>query len=226
MRLIIIGCEYTGKTTLAAGIKQWLEQCMGHCATSFHDHFLPWDPEDAGPKGDRIEEDLKLLTLNDSRLMGKYMRYVIHYHTHPNFYAKPDHCVVNWYYGDAIYGPLYYGFGGPGESADRQVMARSCDAMVMQDAPDTTLVLVKADADVLRRRRRDAARPKPYPLEEDIELVLEQFEEEFRRSLIRRRIVLDTSSTEAPETLEQFVAQIQQYLEPADHLRMLTHQQG
>ena len=108
MHLIIIGCEYTGKTTLAAGIKQWIEQRMGNCATSFHDHFLPWDPEDAGPKGDRIEEDLKLLTLNDPRLIEKYMRYVMHYHTHPNFYAEQDHCVVNWYYGDVIYGPLYY----------------------------------------------------------------------------------------------------------------------
>ena len=38
----------------------------------------------------------------------------------------------NWYYGDAVYGPLYYGFGGAGEVGDRQVMARSYDEMFAQ----------------------------------------------------------------------------------------------
>ena len=112
MRLIIIGCEYAGKTALAEGIRRWIEQNMGHCSSSFHDHFFPWDPADSGSKSERIEEDLKLLTLDDPILLEKYARYVIHYHTHPGFYAGPDHCVVNWYYGDAVYGPLYYGFGG------------------------------------------------------------------------------------------------------------------
>lgn len=222
MRLIIIGSEYAGKTTLAAQIQQWMERTMGSCTTSFHDHFFPWDPEDTSPKKERIDVDLKLLTLNDPEVVEKYTRYVIHYHTHPNFYAKPDHAVVNWYYGDAVYAPLYYGFGGPGEAGDRQVLARSYDEMLTKTAPDTVLLLVKADAEVIRRRRQETSQPQPFPREQDIELVLGRFEEEFESSLIDRRVVLDTSSTTAPETLTNFVELIQPHLEPADRTRMQT----
>ena len=193
---------------------------MGSCTTSFHDHFFPWDPEDTSPKKERINVDLKLLTLNDPEVVEKYTRYVTHYHTHPNFYAKPDHGVVNWYYGDAVYGPLYYGFGAPGEIGDRQVMARSYDNMVMDIAPDTVLVHVKAEADVIRQRRSETALPQPFPREEDIGHVLGRFEEEFERSSITGRFVLDTSSKTPEKTLTEFVEQIQGHLNPADQLRL------
>ena len=89
MRLIIIGCEFTGKTTLARNLSEWMERELGSCTTSFHDHFLPWDPADPGPKGERIDDELKLLSLNEPSVVDKYNRYVIHYHTHPGFYSSP-----------------------------------------------------------------------------------------------------------------------------------------
>ena len=223
MRLIIIGCEYTGKTTLTEGIRKWLEQNMGSCTTSFHDHFLPWDPAEAGPKAGRVDADLDILKLNDPTMVEKYLRYVIHYHTHPTFYNSADHCLVNWYYGDAVYAPLYYGYGGSGEYADRQVMARKYEALVMQTAPDTVLLLMKASADAIRRRRREADPPKPYPREEDVELVLQRFDEEYKRSLIRHRMILDTSESTATETLQDFLRGMEPHWTPSDRLRMLTH---
>ncbi len=221
MRLIIIGCDYTGKTTFAGHIREWMERELGSCTTSFHDHFLPWDPDDPGPKGERIDDDLKLLSLNEPSLLEKYNRYVIHYHTHPNFYANPDHCVVSWYYADAVYGPLYYGFGGPGQRADRQIMARSYDAMVTRLAPDTVLVYLTADAEVIRQRQ--AAQPRPYPKAADIEHIQHRFAEEFERSLLRNRIRLDTSTASPQETLEEFVRQMEPYWTPADRLRRSIH---
>ncbi len=220
MRLIIIGCEYAGKTTLAAGIRGWMERTLGSCTTSFHDHFLPWDPADEGPKGERVEDDLKLLTLDDPAIIEKYNRYVIHYHTHPSFYDLPDHCVVGWYYADAVYGPLYYGFGGPSQRADRQVMARSYDSMVSQIAPDTVLVYLTAAAEVIRQRQ--AAQPRPYPRPEDVEMVLTRFEEEYGQSLLHHRMRLDTSQSTPEQTLDTFVKQIEPYLTSEDRLRMLT----
>ena len=226
MHLIIIGCEYTGKTTLAFEISQWMEQSMGSCTTSFHDHFLPWDPNDTSPKKARIDVDMKLLPLNEPQILEKYMRYVTHYHTQQGFYKRADHCVVNWYYGDAVYGPLYYGFGAAGERGDRQVMARKYDELVIEQAADTVLVLVKASANVIRRRRSERSQPQPYPKEQDIELVLERFDEEFEHSLLTRRIILDTSATTTPrETLEDFAAQIQPLLTEADLVRMQNHTQ-
>ena len=219
MRLIIIGCEFTGKTTLARNLSEWMERELGSCTTSFHDHFLPWDPADPGPKGERIDDELKLLSLNEPSVVDKYNRYVIHYHTHPGFYSSPDHCVVGWYYADAVYGPLYYGFGGPGHEADRRIMARSYDAMVKQMAPDTVLVYLTADAEVIRERQ--AAQPRPYPKTDDIEHIQLRFAEEFERSLLDNRISLDTSTKTPQETLEDFVRQMEPYWTQADRLRRI-----
>ena len=39
MRLVLVGCEYTGKTTLAAEVGRWLESSMGGHGGGGHDHF-------------------------------------------------------------------------------------------------------------------------------------------------------------------------------------------
>ena len=226
MRLIITGCEYTGKTTLTEGIREWLVRTMGSCGTSFHAGFLPWRPGDTGSKASAVEAELKLLTLGDTRVVEQFCRYIIHYHTHSSFYNSPDHCAVNWYYGDAVYAPLYYGFGGSGEYADRQVMARSYDAMVAETAPDTVLVQLKASAEVIRDRRGQDPNPHPYPEDEHLDLVLGRFDEEYERSLIKRRIALDTSDATAEETLAEFLTKIKPMLCPEDRLRMLTQREG
>ena len=54
MRIIIIGCEQAGKATLSAGIRDWLLETMGTCETSFHDHFLPWNPHGGGSKAEKV----------------------------------------------------------------------------------------------------------------------------------------------------------------------------
>jgi hypothetical protein len=226
MRLIIIGCEYAGKTTLTEGIREWLISNMGSCQTSFHDHFLPWRPGHTGDKAEKVDSELKLLTVDDTSLVEQFCRYILHYHTHPDFYAKADHCAVNWHYGDAVYAPLYYGFGGSGEYADRQAMARTYDAMVMELAPDTVLVHLKATPEVIRKRREADANPNPYPHDEHVELVLRRFDEEYERSLIRKKIALDTSETTSEETLKEFLRLIKPMLTSDDRLRMLTHRDG
>ena len=223
MRLIIIGCEYTGKTTLTVGIRDWMLESMGSCGTSFHDHFLPWRPGDTGAKASKVESELKLLTLDDPSLLEQFCRYILHYHTHPSFYSGPDHCVVNWYYGDAVYAPLYYGFGGPDAETDREVMARHYDASVMEAAPDTVLVQLKATPQIIRHRREQDPSPHPYPEDEHLDLVLRRFDEEFHRSLIRNRITLDTSDATQAETLNQFLQEIEPLLTSDDRLRTLTH---
>ena len=53
MRLIVIGCEYTGKTTLAARILQWIETNMGHPLCGWHDHFVLPFAEGPEPGRDR-----------------------------------------------------------------------------------------------------------------------------------------------------------------------------
>ena len=233
MRLVIIGCEYAGKTTLALGVGKWLEAHMG-CPQFgklfMHDHFVrPFvegygdstevDPEVAREEAEEAEQVLAMTP----KLLEKYSRYLIHYHLGHSFYLDNHHILVNWYYGDAVYAPLYYGYGGADEYADRQVMARHYDAEVMDCAPDTVLVLMKAAPEVIRRRM--AAHRHPYcPLkDQDIELVLQRFEQEYTRSGLRRRFTLDTSEMTAEETLQGFLRQMQPHFNQQDQLALLTY---
>ena len=54
--------------------------------------------------------------------------------------------------------------------------------------------------------------------------MLQRFEEEYERSLLDRKFVLDSTSATTEETLAEFVARIDPFLSQSDRLRMMTHQ--
>ena len=184
MRLIIIGCEFAGKSTLAARIREWGEEAFRGITSSFHDHFVFPDEEAS-------EEEQKQMTAMVPSLKEKYQRYMINYHLNPAFYSDNDHCLIGFYYSEAVYAPLYYGYGRKGEYADRAKMVRSWDHEVMHIAPDTVLVLMKASPEVIRRRMAAHPERKSILQEKDIEFVLKRFDELFTGSLIRRRFTLE-----------------------------------
>ena len=127
MRLILVGCEYAGKTTLAGEIVDWIERTFGSSRT-FHDHFsLPCNEFP-------VEEQEQLLALSP-RLKEMFQRYMMNYHFHSAFYSDPDHNLVGFHLEEAVYAPLYYGYGGRGEYGDRAALARAFDEEVMQHAP-------------------------------------------------------------------------------------------
>ncbi len=216
MRLIIIGCEYAGKSTLAAQIRVWGQETLGG-TIPFHDHFV--FPDEEASK----EEQQQLLALVPS-LKEKYQRYMIDYHFGTGFYSDNDHCLIGFYYSEAVYAPLYYGYGGPGEYADRVTMAKALDHKVMQVADDTVLVLLRASPEVIRERMAADPDHRSVLQEKDIELVLKRFEELFAASLIRRQFALETTTASIEETFAEFLSNIEGYLTQADRLRILTHQ--
>ncbi|MCZ6676406.1 MAG: hypothetical protein O7E52_04065 [Candidatus Poribacteria bacterium] len=216
MRLILVGCEYAGKTTLANEIVKWTERTMGG-GRGFHDHFtIP-------PSELPAEAQAEFLALSP-RLKEMFQRYIIQYHLNPMFYSDPDHNLVGFHIEEAVYAPLYYGYGGKSEYAERTKLARMVENEMMDIAPDTVLILLKASAEVIIKRMRENPHPRGAVQEQDIEHVLQRFDEEYQNSLIRRRFVLDTTTATVSETLSQFVAQIEPYLSEADRLRILTHQ--
>lgn len=216
MRLILVGCEYAGKTTLGNEITKWIGRTLGGGRT-FHDHFTIPSPELEG--GDR-----NLLTDATPRFREMFQRYQINYHLHPAFYSEPDHMLTGFHIEEAVYAPLYYGYGGPGEYAERTALARAIDREIMETAPDTVLILVKASQDVISRRMKESPHKVSLVQEKDIEYVLQRFEEEFSRSLIRRKIELDTCIATVQETLAEFEEKIMPRLCDADRLRLLVHQ--
>ena len=216
MKLILVGCEYAGKTTLANEIVQWIDSTLGG-ARGFHDHFTI-------PSNELTEEDRNQFMALSPRLKEMFQRYIIEYHLQHAFYSDPDHNMTGFHIEEAVYAPLYYGYGGKGEYAERTTLARAVENTIMEVAPDTVLILLKASAEVIAQRMRENPQPLGVLQEKDIGHVLQRFDEEYQASLIRRKFILDTTTATVEETLAEFAEQIKHYLTDTDRLRMLAHQ--
>ena len=159
------------------------------------------------------------------RLKEHFQRFQIEYHLSPSLYGDRHHNLVGFHIDEAVYAPLYYGYSleenGYAKSRSRQ--ARRTEAHIMEVAPDTVLVLVKASPEVIASRMRESPHREGLLQEKDIEHVLDAFEEEYNRSFFRKRFVLDTSTVTIDETLAQFVEQMRPHFTEADELRMITH---
>lgn len=222
MRLIIIGCEYTGKTTLAQGLKRHIMDRMGDQLVMVHDHFLP-DIGEGAPGRFTLEEEEDAFFSLPPFALEKYTRYMNHYHLGQHFYRDNDHLVVNWFYGDAVYAPLYFGFGGQGEYADRHALARHEESHIMEVAPDTVLIHLTAAPETIRQRMAAAPRPRSRFRAGDIETVRDRFAGEFTSAVLRRKVALDTTNSTPDETLEECLRQLEPHFTTTDRLRLLTH---
>ena len=146
------------------------------------------------------------------------------YHVAETFYTDPHHNIVGFHIDEAVYAPLYYGYGGPGEYADRRWYARHIEGTIANRAPDTVLVLVKASPDVIARRMKENPHKNGVLQEKDIEHVLQRFEEEFGSSFIRVKFSLDTSTATVEESLAEFVESLEPHLPDADRLKIMSRQ--
>lgn len=247
MRLILTGAEYVGKHTLASKIEKWWGTEVGEetlmkndppLFNKFHDHFnIPYIMHPVGHhEAALVEEGQKHILKLPPGLMEYFQRYnlmnkfSLGYAI--NYIEYSDMFFIDWYYGEAVYAPMYFGYGDVGQYADRRKLARVMDASVLKRIPDTVLVLLRAKPEVVKKRFREAKSPFPNrhgatPFkEEDTEAVLERFEEEYLNSLLTYKFDLDTTDASEDETLDEFVRKMKPHITPEDRLRMLTRNQG
>lgn len=234
MRLILMGIEYAGKHTLGVEISRWWAQQTGGEFKeppdfAFHDHFtVPHVVHAMGHEDHRDLTEKQVLGMNPG-LMEHYQRYQIFNKLTPGYIEMPDLFLLDWYYSDAVYAPLYYGYGGPGQYADRRRMARGLDRDVLSLMPDMVLVLMKASPDAIVTRIESGESPFPRRHTDtlfkarDAEVVLERFDEQYEESLIVRKFVIDTTVLTVEDSLLQFKANVVQYLTSEDRLRVLSH---
>ena len=221
MQLILVGCEYTGTTTLAKAIHEWAEVNMGKGFRLIHDHFKQPDTAPHGPA--LTDEELQRFQALSPRLREVIQRHNLYYHTPQESSSDLTTLYIGLHIDEAIYGPLYYGYGGPGLIGDRSVISQHIEHRIMKHTPETVLVLIKASPDVITRRMREAPHKHQVIREEDIERVLTRFEEEHWRSLIARKITLDTSTMTITETVAEFANKIQPHLTQVDLARLLLN---
>ena len=228
MRLIIIGGEYSGTTTLARSVFEWVNDTMEGGMLLFHDHwkipFTSGHQEHDPPLALNEEEQEQVLALSP-KLKEMTQRYSLYYHIQPGSFKGPDFLAVGLHIEESIYAPLYFGYGIKGPwpiGVERRVLQDIVEGAMLEFAPDMTLALVKASPDVISRRMKDVPHPHQIVPEKDIELVSRRFEEEYERSKIPNKLTLDTSAATVDETLAEFVRKMEPFLSDADKTRILV----
>ncbi len=244
MRLMLAGCEYSGTTTLSCAIAKWARENMGE-RIGFHDHWkLPHinhppiqaqaeldEAFEAWTEGRGEDPTYSGLTPHEQELFNAltprikecFQRYHMEYHICEDFYSQPHHNMIGMHYDEAVYAPLYYGYGGPGQYADRELVARNTEETIMKAAPDTVLVLLKAAPGVIAGRMNEAPHPHAVVQEKDIEYVLTKFEDQYQRSLIKSKLTVDTGTATVEESLSEFVSKYEPLLTDTDRTRILVH---
>ena len=242
MHLIIAGCEYSGTTTLSFVLAEWGKAALGRPGwelNSFHDHWkiphvnnftvpateqervriIAENPDardgDWSRTGLSEEEQQMVLGLSPN-LKEMFQRYHLQYHLQPSFYSAPDHIMVGAHIEEAIYAPLYFGYGATGQYADRRVAARHYEEQILVLAPDTVLVLVKASPAAIAGRMEDNPHHNGVLQRKDIGKVLVRFEEEYEASLLRHKVAINTTDATVQESLEELVDKIRPLLLDAD----------
>ena len=224
MKLILMGCEYAGKRTLGVEISKWWHKKNNTefnppPSIDYHDHFtVPWVVHAIGHEHHKEESEKKILDLNPG-LLEHFQRYQTDYHMQDGFVAKDaDHWNIDWYYSDAVYAPLYYGFGRPGEYADRWEGVHHYEETVMDKMPDMVLVLVKATPEKIKERviAGESLFPERHKgslmKSEDIDYILERFQTLYDQSIIKNKFEIDTSSATVKDSISEFISNVEPIL--------------
>ena len=195
MRGIVVGCEYTGVTTLIEGLMDWgHERGINH---HLDDHFTIPDRQHLAP------EDRETMVNLSPALKERFQRMQLVYHI--RLLHRFDHILLGGFHiEEAIYGPLYYYPGG---------VASEIREYEEEMPKNAILVHLTARPEVIQGRMETD--PHEYSLikKEDIPMLLDRFQEEFDASLIPNKLQIDTSDLAPESLLQTFLSQSAQFTE-------------
>jgi hypothetical protein len=203
MRLVLIGTEYTGKTTLSQGLMDW-----GHENGIHHhldDHFSIPDCQML-----KSEEDQKIMTGLPDVLKERFQRFQIAYHV--RLINKYEHILLGGFHiEESVYGPKYY-YPSIGRLVES---SRAWEAGMPED---TVLVHLTADKKAISERMK--ADPHFYQVvpESDIGEMQEAFMDEYRKTWIMRKLTIDTTELSGDALLETFLKESIPHLDTRDLL--------
>jgi len=197
MRVIAVGCEYSGVSTLIKGLDDWGKQrgFQHH----LDDHFtIP----DAFHLSD--EEQQAMLDMLPA-IKERFQRFQLVYHV--RLLHRYRHILLGGFHiEETIYGPRYY---YPGKA--QQVREYEPE---MPD--DTILVHLHARPDVLLQRMDASPHPHQLVPSADLAQILEAFAVEVGKSWIRRKIVIDTSNLTPEGLVDVFLRRSIPHLDAED----------
>ena len=223
MRIIVAGCEYSGTSTFAFRMDDWMSEYMGARFPLIHDHWKL--PDTSGhPQADMTDDERAQVLALSPELKEMTQRHSLYYHIQANSWNGPDWLSVGLHVDDGVYGPLFYGYGGDGKPHDRKVVGRQVEESILKFAPDMILVHLKADAEVIARRMEENPRPNSPLKPEDIPTVLDAYEDAFERSILRHKVALDTGEVGEWSVASAFMEKAEAHLTQYDLTRLIHRQ--
>ena len=220
MRLILVGCEYVGTTKLANAIDDWMASSMGVRFSLIHDHWKI--PHTSGHPDDSTPEEQAWRLKATPKFKEMHQRHSLYYHVQANTFNAPDGMVIGGAIEDAVYGPMFFGYGGKDHRLNREVVMHQWENTILRFTQDTVLVHVTADSDVIEQRMADDPHENMIISPDDIEKVKDRFAELVDWSLLANKIVIDNSGS-MEETMSEFVRKIEPFLTDFDRSRMDEH---
>ncbi len=214
MRLILVGCEYVGTTKLANAIDNWMDATMGARFSLIHDHWKI--PHTSGHPDDSTLEEQAWLLQATPKFKEMHQRHSLYYHSHG--WDTPDVMMIGAAIEDAVYGPMYFGYGKKGEFLDREVVMHQWERTILRVTEEITLVHVTADTDVIKQRLSDDPHENMVIAVADIEKVKTRFTELVDWSLLGNKITVDNSGSMA-DTMTEFASKIEPFLTDVDSSR-------
>ena len=222
MRVIIAGCEYSGTSTFAFNLDEWLSDYVGARFPLIHDHWKL--PDTSGhPQADMSDDERAQVLALSPDLKEMTQRHSLYYHIQANSWNGPDWLAIGLHIDDGVYGPLYYGYGGDGKPHDRKVVGRQVEESILKFAPDIILVHLKADAEIIARRMDENPHPNSPLKREDIPAVLDAYQDAADRSILRHKITLDTGELRPTAAVSYFIEKASPHLTQYDLTRRLHH---
>ena len=207
MYLIVIGCEYVGKTAFAEGLMAWGKPR----GFDFHldDHFTI-------PDSSLSKEDRDVMLGLSPEFKERFQRFQAIYHVRL-FTLYRDMLELGFYSEDTVYGPLYYGY-------ELGFLAASQGRELEKELPKNTIIVLLTAAEETIAERMEAE-PHEYQVikKEDIPMLLEKFEEEFTASTIHSKITIDTTDKTPEQILDEFHRLAKPFLPADDLIRMLMN---
>ena len=220
MRVILVGCEYVGTTKLAHAIDDWLDANMGARFSLIHDHWKI--PHTSGHPDDSTPEEQEWLLAATPKFKEMHQRHSLYYHAQYRGTDPEDSMLIGGAIEDGVYGPMYFGYGGPGHRLDRETVQHQWEQTLLFTSDAIVLVHVTADDDVIKQRMQDDPHENMVINEGDIGKVKNRFAELVEWSVLTKKIQVDNSGS-MEDTMAEFVSKMEPYFTDVDRKRMKEH---
>ena len=185
MLILLVGCEYSGTSTISKSLRIELKDSFGS-EFEIHDH---WKLPNIAcyPKYSKQyvlnETDKSHISKLTPKLKEMLQRQSLVYHL-PAAKVAIDKIYVGYHLDDTVYGPIYFDYGGPKEpqGGPRTRYARYIEKEIIKSYPDTILIHLTSNRDTILKRMENQPHKDQLICRADIDLILEQYHSEFDKS--------------------------------------------